>query len=456
LSWNKSNTQDFIQKAKKKHGDTYDYSKVNYIDATTKVIIGCSIHGDFSIMPSKHTARGDGCRDCSYEKRARARSKSREQFIIDARKIHGDKYDYSKVVYKNDRTDVIIICPRHGEFPQSPNAHLRSQGCRNCGYEKIGGERAHTLESFIKLSRSIHGDKFDYSKVIYKNNRTDVIIICPIHGDFTIKPGKHYGSIHGCNRCSHDAASANLVKNNEYFIEKSRSIHGDKFDYSISDYQGAHKEIKIICRIHGILTTTPGSHYRGHGCMKCGREGTSTKRTKTTEQFILEAQEVHGNKYDYSQTKYTGIFDNVNIICPEHGKFPQSGSNHLRGSGCPTCAETGFDQSKPAYVYQIRFHTRNNGVFYKCGITNRDYMDRTKKIISSYKKHYDDAITINVIDYVHFEDGSVAWNFERKLKTSGFDLGAKFFSKKFDGVTETYAPSVIPYWNTLKFEMNNL
>ena len=96
-------------------------------------------------------------------------------------------------------------------------------------------------------------------------------------------------------------------------------------------------------------------------------------------------------------------------------------------SGCSACAKNGFDISKPASVYQIRFHTRNHGVFYKCGISNRDFMVRVKEIISSYEKQYDDAIAINVIDYLHFEEGSTAWDFERKLKTSGFDLGSAFF-----------------------------
>ena len=137
-------------------------------------------------------------------------------------------------------------------------------------------------------------------------------------------------------------------------------------------------------------------------------------------------------------------------------EWKAKGDDRVRGNGCPACAESGFDSSKPAYVYQIRFHTRNHGVFYKCGITNRDFMVRVKEIISSYEKQYDDAISINVIDYVHLEEGSTALDFERKLKSSESRLRSEFFLKSFAGSTETYAPSVIPYWNTLKFEMTNL
>jgi len=222
---------------------------------------------------------------------------------------------------------------------------------------------------------------------------------------------------------------------------------------------GTHRKLDWKCSIceHEWKAKGDTRSGNGRGCPACSNQAIHIDGRNSMAQTHPElAKEYQGDA--------TKIIAGTNkrldwkcSICDY--EWTAQGSERVRptgNTGCPTCAESGFDASKPAYVYQIRFHTRNHGVFYKCGITNRDYIDRTKRIINSYKRQYDDAISINVIDYVHFEDGSVAWDFERKLKTSGLDLGAKFFSKKFEGFTETYAPSVIPYWNTLKFEMSNV
>jgi hypothetical protein len=101
-----------------------------------------------------------------------------------------------------------------------------------------------------------------------------------------------------------------------------------------------------------------------------------------------------------------------------NGNHPEKIDQCNEDRGCPACAEYGFDTSKPGYVYQIRFHTRNNGVFYKCGITNRDYEIRAQEIINSYNQTYDDLINVRINDEVYFEEGSTARKFERKLQSS--------------------------------------
>ena len=109
------------------------------------------------------------------------------EFIEKAKKVHGDKYDYSKVEYVNSRTKICIICPQHGEFWQTPNAHLMKEGCPKCKGENVSKVNRRTTNEFIEKAKKVHGDKYDYSKVDYKNNSTKVCIICPIHGEF----GKH-------------------------------------------------------------------------------------------------------------------------------------------------------------------------------------------------------------------------------------------------------------------------
>lgn len=105
----------FIEKARIVHGNKYNYSKVDYINNTTKVEIICPTHGTFYQIPKDHI-KGCGCSKCSHERSGLKARKSLEQFIQDARKVHGDKYNYNEVEYINSNTKVCIICPKHGEF----------------------------------------------------------------------------------------------------------------------------------------------------------------------------------------------------------------------------------------------------------------------------------------------------------------------------------------------------
>ncbi len=123
--------QDFVERARKVHGDKYDYSKVEYINTETKVCIVCPTHGEFWQRPSDHM-RGIGCRLCYGNDKM-----TNEKFIEKAKKVHGDKYDYSKVEYVNSLEKVCIICPKHGEFWQAPAHHLQGQGCPICAESKL-------------------------------------------------------------------------------------------------------------------------------------------------------------------------------------------------------------------------------------------------------------------------------------------------------------------------------
>lgn len=124
-------TQKFIKKARQIHGDRYDYSKVEYVNANIKVCIICPEHGEFWQTPRQHL-KGQGCLSCSNIKCCNT-----EEFIAKAKRVHVDKYDYSKVNYINNRTKVCIICPEHGEFWQRPDNHLQGQGCPVCNSSKL-------------------------------------------------------------------------------------------------------------------------------------------------------------------------------------------------------------------------------------------------------------------------------------------------------------------------------
>lgn len=127
-----------------------------------------------------------------------------EEFIEKARKVHGDKYDYSKAKYVNSKKKICIICPQHGEFWQTPNNHLNGQDCPLCSNEKKGDTQRFSLKDFLELAKQVHGDKYDYSQVVYINNKTPVKIICPIHGEFWQRPDTHTNRKHGCRLCRSD------------------------------------------------------------------------------------------------------------------------------------------------------------------------------------------------------------------------------------------------------------
>lgn len=122
----------FIQQAQEVHGVTYDYSAVVYKNARQKVEIICKDHGSFFQSPGDHLS-GTKCPACMHKQRANKKRKTKEQFIEDAKRIHGDKYDYDTVVYQTTHTKVDIVCPTHGTFSMTPKDHLTGkQGCKKC------------------------------------------------------------------------------------------------------------------------------------------------------------------------------------------------------------------------------------------------------------------------------------------------------------------------------------
>jgi len=129
-------TERALVKFREVHGDRYDYSKVEYVSAKKKVVIVCPDHGEFEKTPDNHK-RGQGCPTCGRIERSQRKIEGKKKTVItDFRKVHGDRYDYSKVEYVKSLQKVTIICPDHDEFEQTPNSHLSGSGCPQCGKEK--------------------------------------------------------------------------------------------------------------------------------------------------------------------------------------------------------------------------------------------------------------------------------------------------------------------------------
>lgn len=248
----KKTKEIFIEEAKLKHGNTYDYSKVDYQGTTTKVKIICLLHGVFEQIPIDHI-KGRGCSKCSGKNLT-----NNERITLFNRK-HNNKYDYSKMNYINAHTKICIICPKHGEFSQLPSHHLNGSGCQKCG----GVAKLNNSEFIIK-AKAMHGNKYDYSQVEYVNMKTKVKIVCPIHGLFIQAANNH---LNGSNCPDCNLESKFLTK--DEFINKSKEIHGEKYDYSDVEYINYKSKVKIFCITHGEFEQTPETHIKGGGCHIC-------------------------------------------------------------------------------------------------------------------------------------------------------------------------------------------
>jgi hypothetical protein len=258
------------------------------------------------------------------------------EFITKARLKHGDLYDYSKVDYIKSNIKVIIICNKHGEFPQKPEDHLTGHGCPFC---RIVNRRSTTVK-FIKSAKLIHSERYDYSNVDYIKNNTEVIIICKLHGEFPQKPDSHLSGS-GCPLCG------GKVKSTSDFIKKAKLVHGNKYNYSKVDFINALTEVIIFCKIHGEFPQKPHYHLCGTGCIKC------TGRVSSTEEFIVQANLIHNNKYDYSKVVYVKSDSKIILHCNKHGDFPQIPNSHLNGSGCSKCNSMGHSQKSINWIESI-------------------------------------------------------------------------------------------------------
>ena len=255
-----------------------------------------------------------------------------DTFVKKSVGVHGNKYDYSKVEYVGSKEKVCIVCPEHGEFWQSPAAHVRGQGCPFCSILKRGSGRCKASEDFIFGSIKTHGLRYNYTKVNYVNARTKVCIICPEHGEFWMLPNAHLRG-QGCPKC------VGKGMNTDLFIEKAIDVHGNKYDYSKVGYVDSKVKVCIICPEHGEFWQSPAKHLYGRGCPKCGKKSMALKNSMKLSEFIRKSNIIHNNKYCYSNIENLNtLHSKVSIICPKHGEFMQFAFDHLNGHGCPSCA----------------------------------------------------------------------------------------------------------------------
>ena len=251
-----------------------------------------------------------------------------EVFTERSNKKHKNKYNYSNAYYKNSYTKVCIICPKHGEFYQTPSNHMRGRGCPTCALKKRSEGQRLTTDVFIEKAKEIHKNNYDYSNTDYKNNCTKVCIICPKHGEFYQVPHSHLDG-HGCNACSYEG----LKLTKKEFIEKATEEHGDNYDYSNVEFKGALMKVCIICPEHGEFYQRASGHTSGRGCPQCYKQYSKSQiewlecMSKSYGINIQHAE--NGGEYHIPNSRYKadGFCEETNTIYEYHGDYHHGNPN---------------------------------------------------------------------------------------------------------------------------------
>lgn len=402
-----SERQDaFLKKARSIWGTKYDYSQVVYVNSHTKVKIICREHGPWIASPGNHINGPRGCPTCGGSKR-----KTFEEFTIQAINIHGKRYLYPKQEYLNAHTKLKIICPIHGDFEQSPDVHLRGNGCPECALIE-NAERSRLSEKEVNdRLRIICGNEKPLALLLensYTGMNQKAQIICKKHG---LQAPRYVTSIikseHPCLECAEE--NRTLGYTTEEFLEVVQSIFGT--DYLIEPFQYKGKETLLTLHCpkenHGAFSMQAGSIYRSPGCPKCAYEKSMPKRIAALQaqvektqknrakKWLEKARERHGNRYDYSKVEFKSQHDAVVIGCPVHGFREQKAYDHLKG-GCRLCAfedlkglyssqyfeKNPSETNRDAYLYYIQFHSEDE-VFYKVGVTVNSVKTRFTMVAKS-------------------------------------------------------------------------
>lgn len=308
--------------------------------------------------------------------------------------------------------------------------------------KRLSPEACLTPNEFYKFQVvEVHGDRYILDKVVYTGADYKVTATCRLHGDFDIC-AKYLKTGQGCVRCSYISSGKKNTVSQDYFINRAKEVHQDKYDYSLVKYVNSSTQVSIICKIHGIFSQIPYNHLEGKGCRLCGWENSKLSRVLSQEDVIGRFLEVHKDRYDYSEVQYMGDAHSLlDIICRDHGMFHQSYANHYHGGqGCPECAKdfnarlrSGFVKSSNAKggyasLYLIRCFNSEES-FYKIGLTTKSVKSRfSGKEAMPYDFEVENLL---------LGDAEWLWDFEKLLHLEYKD--SKYLPKiKFGGMYECF------------------
>lgn len=372
----KLSQEQYIAKARSKWGDAYDYSESVYIAGLEPITIRCKKHNHyFTVQAGNHICTSGkglmgGCPICAQERLAeyknrlrkgtlkrreeRERAKNEEWlraknvrlssqgiFLKRATAMYPD-YDFSRAIYKDRETNIVVSCPVHGEFKIRPRTLLfgekgkKPHGCWKCNGITPPYERKFSLDDFKRKMRELYGDKYVFEWSDFKNKQSLIRFTCKKHGEQrrsarVLLEGK------GCEYCNGKLWAPDWIKN-------ARAVHGDKYEYDESrPPRLASDYIRYKCPVHGWQETRYDCHVQqGCGCALCAGVVNKLSADERKQMWIEKCKKRYSGKYSYRDVVYVNNDTPVKIYCKEHHlTFETTPDTHLRGAGgCPLCTKS--------------------------------------------------------------------------------------------------------------------
>ena len=244
-----------------------------------------------------------------------------------------------------------------------------------------------TLDEIKNEFRLVWGDTYNYDLITnenYDNLHSYVDIVCPQHGIFRQKAYSHKNG-KGCPLCSRERKAQKQRLSEQEVIARIKSIHGNRYDYSLFAYVDMHTKCKIICKEHGMFEQAPHEHIKGYGCPYCSNRVKITK-----EMFIEKARKKFGDKFLYEKVNFVDMKTPIEIICPKHGTIIMTPNKHLNSKfGCIKCAYNHISErqtySREKFVEKAK---EIWGETYDYSLINdENYIDTNHKVPIVCKEH---------------------------------------------------------------------
>lgn len=330
----KDKVKDYIERGKAKFNGQYTYEKVEKLEKKEKITLTCIEHGDFSIGHISHMESPyGGCPTCgvSYNLKLRA-DKLKKTLII----LKGDRFSYEKTDL-NSKSKVTITCKEHGDFQSTIEYHRISE-YGNCSGCNKAGENEKKVKKFIERAQAKHGDQFNYDKVENISVGAVITLICKDHGEFKVNYDNHVKrDCGGCSKCAEKARLSNRTTCFEKLKQNSLEKYGDQYSFEKSKYT-LTRAFTITCKDHGDFKASGDFHLKHEhgGCWKCSADA---KLRSMEQEYKQKATAKHGNRFDYTNIKYSPTAKYVTVCCTQHGELRVDKNEHLslEDGGCEYC-----------------------------------------------------------------------------------------------------------------------
>jgi hypothetical protein len=382
--FNTASLKEILNRFRMKFEDRFNYDNVNYVGMHQKVEITCNVHGSFFVTPLQHL-QGKNCNNCKQNQRAltkKLKQNTKESSLSDK-----ELELIRNLPYMNNLA-ACLHCKENFFYRVGRGNAFCSKSCSSKFYGNLKAQESKpTVDSVYESARKIYGDKLTVKQILIKESpkHHKALCSCIHHGDFEITVASLLNDA-DCHYCS------NRKINKSRFLERvveDSNIRDKGYDYTkVTEIKSSNSVQIFVCRKHGEFEQTVVRHLAGDGCKECAIEKRGLLNfDKAANKWPENAKKVHGDKYGYSDSIYSGAREKTEILCLQHGSFFQPPNNHLNGAGCPDCAEEVRQLGDSIYVLENSgFYIKGklyvleclsvDEYFYKIGITTKSVIQR--------------------------------------------------------------------------------